>query len=149
MIAWDGKTLAADRLIASDNLRCHSTTKIVRTPRGLFGWAGRASAAGDILAWFAAGAAPEKFPDSNRDGDNCTHLLHIANDGIINLYETGPYPILVHGTQMAIGAGADAAMATMYLGYDATKAVEVASAIVSGCGNGIDTLELAETKGQP
>jgi ATP-dependent protease HslVU (ClpYQ) peptidase subunit len=43
---------------------------------------------------------------------------------------------------IAFGAGRDYAMAAMHLGCDAHRAVEVACVFDTGCGMGIDTLEL-------
>lgn len=91
-------------------------------------------------AWFADGAKPDDFPPGFRDSNKCSTALVITEDGAINVYQSTPYPIEIVGPTHAIGSGAEAAMAVMALGHDARKAVEIASLVCSGCGNGIDTL---------
>jgi ATP-dependent protease HslVU (ClpYQ) peptidase subunit len=57
-------------------------------------------------------------------------------------YGQGPYPLEIEDRFTAMGCGRDYALAAMYLGHDARRAVEVACAIDVNCGCGIDTLEL-------
>jgi ATP-dependent protease HslVU (ClpYQ) peptidase subunit len=142
VIAWDGKTLAADKEASDAWVKASRTTKIHRRDNGLLAFAGNASMGRELLAWFDAGANPADFPSGNRDASNPTRLMHITLAGEILVYECGPYPLRFENEIYALGSGREAALAVMMLGHDATKAVEIASRLCTGCGNGIDTLEL-------
>lgn len=145
VIAWDGRTLAADREAGTQYLRYLRSTKIRRLPNGnLLGAAGDAAQAREMVAWIVDGADPDEFPSELRPGKtNAARALLITKDGgRILVYETGPHPIEFLGPYHALGAGAEAAIAVMLLGHDAKMAVEIASQVCAGCGNGIDVLEL-------
>lgn len=145
VIAWDGKTLAADKRATLGSL-IRTTTKIFRHGDALLAYAGDQSFGEQIKAWWIAGADPEKFPASQRDKDDWAGLLVIrprADPGLrIARYERTPHPLFFEDETFAIGCGRDFAMAAMYVGKTAREAVEVAIALDSGCGNGIDTLTL-------
>ena len=141
IVAWDGETLAADK---QATICGHGTTvtKIFRAGDGLVGFAGRASQAMEMLAWLAAGAEADDFPESQRDEDNAAAMLVITGESKILLYEFGPHPVLFEQKTFAIGSGRDYAIAAMYLGKTALEAVEVACILDTDCGCGIDTLTL-------
>jgi 20S proteasome alpha/beta subunit len=82
------------------------------------------------------------MPSTQRDEDKCCTMLVIAPDGEVRLYQAGPYPMVQENRYCAIGSGKEAAAAVLELGFDAKKAVEIASRVCVGCGNGMDTLEL-------
>jgi hypothetical protein len=98
----------------------------------------------DGALWFMAGASVADFPESQRDKDGHSSLLSITRDGAVRLYQRTPYPIELLNEQYAVGVGSEAAMAVMLCGFDARKAVEIASVVCQGCGNGIDTLALKD-----
>lgn len=89
--------------------------------------------------WFAAGGMPSEFPKSAREEDAA--LLVINPDGGIDYYTKGPIPTR-REPPFAGGIGSDFALAAMHCGRDARGAVEVACALSTYCGNGIDTLTL-------
>jgi hypothetical protein len=142
VIAWDGHTLAADKRASLGTL-IRTTTKIFRHADALLAYAGDAVFGEEMRAWFMRGAKPEDFPASNRDKDDWAGLLVIRKGEILR-YERTPYPLQFEDKQFAIGCGRDFALAAMHLGKTAREAVEVAIALDSGCGNGIDTLTLEE-----
>jgi 20S proteasome alpha/beta subunit len=139
VIAWDGTTLAADKRATLGSL-IRTTTKIFRVGDALCAYAGSAAGGEEMLAWFRDGAKPESFPASQRT-DEWSGLL-VVRKGEILKYEQAPYPLRFEDKFIAIGCGRDFAMAAMHLGHDARTAVEVAIALDSGCGNGIDALTL-------
>ena len=66
VIAWDGKTLAADRRACLGNT--HRTIhKLHRMTDCLCASAGESDAAQELIAWFEAGRDPAAFPPSQRD----------------------------------------------------------------------------------
>ena len=93
-----------------------------------------------MLAWYRNGAVPADFPAAQRT-EEWAGLLVIRKGEILK-YERGPYPVRFEDKFFAVGCGRDFALAAMYLGHSARRAVEVAIALDSGCGNGVDVLEL-------
>jgi 20S proteasome alpha/beta subunit len=147
VIAWDGKTLAADKR-ASFGTTIRTTTKIFRHGNALLAYAGDSAHGEEVRAWWMRGADPDDFPRSQRDKDDWAGLLVIRrgeHGPVIARYERTPYPIYFEDEHFSIGSGREFALAAMYLGCDARRAVEVACALDSGCGNGIDTLTLEDT----
>lgn len=147
VIAWDGKTLAADKRACIGTL-IMTTTKIFRVGEALAAYAGDADGGEEMLAWFNAGQDPDKFPSSQRDKYEWSGLLVIWENGRIWKYERTPYPIKFPPQKFAIGSGRDFALAAMHCGKSAVEAVEVASIFDSGCGNGIDVLTHGNVLGE-
>lgn len=140
VIAWDGQQLAADRESGDNYVKCLAAAKIQRLRNHLVGCSGPAAMAREMMAWFQRGAKAEDFPPSLRAEKSLT-MLAITPQGRILIYQDTPYPIEYLGPRHAIGAGREAALAVMLAGHDARRAVEIASMVCAGCGNGIDTLE--------
>jgi ATP-dependent protease HslVU (ClpYQ) peptidase subunit len=141
VIAFDGEFVAADRLASFGSTRM-TTTKIHRVGNAIAGYAGDACFGEQVLDWYRNGADPAKFPPSNRDKDDWAGLVVFERGQPIKRYERTPFPVIWHDKQAAIGSGRDYALAAMHLGYDARRGVEVAIALDTGCGQGIDVLEL-------
>jgi len=140
IIAYDGKTLAADKRAEYCGL-ARTVTKIFRHEGALVGIAGNGAQAREMLAWYEQGAKHENFPPSQRDRDDWASLITITDAGIFN-YERTPYPSRIEDQFMAWGSGRDYAITAMHLGKSAREAVEIACLFDVNCGNGIDTLAL-------
>jgi 20S proteasome alpha/beta subunit len=140
-IAWDGKTLAADKRM-SFSCEFATVTKLHRIDGCLVGWAGDAAIGRAMIAWARDGFNIDAFPSAQRDRSNNGSLMVIRPNGEINHYGVEPYPMIIEDKHYTIGSGSPFAMTAMYLGCDARRAVEVACALDIGCGNGIDTLTL-------
>ena|SRR3990167_897099 len=139
-IAWDGKTLAADKRVTNSGLGS-TITKVFEVNGKIVAFSGDGDAAMEMLAWFSAGAKPEKFPARNRSEKDWALLVVVDKEGL-RYYERTPYPIHNEDPFWACGAGRDYALAAMYLGKTAREAVEVACHFDISCGNGIDTMTL-------
>lgn len=140
VIAWDGRMLAADKRASIGSLY-RKTTKIFRRNNCLVGYAGDADKAEELMAWWAAGANPKEFPEPCRDDSRTWASLLVVSPGGLLHYQRTPYPVRYDsGQSMAIGSGRDFAMAAMHLGKTAAEAVDVACALDSGCGDGVDAL---------
>jgi ATP-dependent protease HslVU (ClpYQ) peptidase subunit len=140
VIAWDGKTLAADRMMEMNGGK-FPITKIRRLPDGtLIGSAGDTPRAMQIVEWIENGCVAGKLPAVQ--GDMYARALHIRSDGKAVLYANNDQPIIVEQPFMAIGSGQDYANTAMYLGHGARQAVAIASELCASCGMGIDALEL-------
>ena len=140
VIAWDGKTLAADK--ASTSVGHASTvTKIHRVPGGLVGVSGDCNGAVELLKWFRDGRDPNALPACQKT-DDAGYAVFIDHERRIWSYSKSATPMHAEDEKYASGAGRDYALAAMHLGFDARRAVEVACHFDAFCGNGIDTLEL-------
>lgn len=140
IVAWDGKTLAADKQAGYGN-GVRVVTKIFKHGDRLFGLAGDGGLAQEVMAWVLAGANPDKYPAAQRDKDNFTNVLVISKYKVIE-YARSPIPTLYEDIFLATGCGRDFAIAAMYLGKTAKEAVEIACRFDSACGMGVDTLTL-------
>lgn len=139
VIAWDGTTLAADRL-GNDGGLPTTICKIRRIGANLVGISGTASYAVCVFDWLAAGAQPEKLPACQIDKDDWCAVLEIRPDLTIWRYAMGAVPFQVLDKRNAIGSGRDFAMVGMHLGYTAEQSVLLAIELDINCGNGVDTL---------
>lgn len=138
-IAWDGKTLAADKRVTYAGL-ARTTTKIFRVGDARVGIAGDGAQGMDMLDWFRNGCEPDKFPPAQRDKEQWVTFVVIKR-GQLSVYERTPQPMVIEDTIYATGSGRDYAMAAMHLGKSAREAVEIACVFEINCGNGIDSLE--------
>lgn len=142
VIAWDGKTLAADKQMGTAYPR--SVTKIRRLASGeLVGVTGSFDQGLILMDWYAAGADPATFPAFQADHEKNSELLIVRVDGVVCSLSNLPVAMALENKQHAVGSGRDFAAAAMHLGLDARRAVEVTNALAGDCGVGIDTLELA------
>ena len=144
IIAWDGKTLAADRRAVCSSFKGGETTKIHTWDGGLCGFSGDMDTGVTLLDWLLTGADPKQYPELQESDPSS--LLVIYNDGQVAQFGRSPVPMLFANPYHAIGSGAKYALAAMYLGKKAKQAVEVACALDVYCGNGIDTLTLKGCK---
>ena len=153
-IAWDGKTLAADKKVSAGYATPWVTTKIFKvTVRlgpgkpavpGVAGTMGTCDISAELLAWYLKGAKATDFPKSAREHEGSLVVIH--KGGILQ-YTGGPFPMKLEDTQCAWGSGGDLARLAMHLGKTAKEAVELACLFEpAGCGLGIDTLTLGRTK---
>jgi len=140
VIAWDGKTLAGDKRATCAGL-IRTVTKILRVGPLLVAGSGDLDMVVAGFVWVEGGRKPEEFTAAMRDRDTSPDIL-VIEEGRVLKYERTPYPMLFEDKLFAMGSGRDYALAAMYLGCDARKAVEVASEFDAGCGNGVDTLTL-------
>lgn len=137
VIAWDGKTLAADKR-AENGGYVYSVTKIFDCGDALIGVCGHLAHGLAMLGWWKDGRHPLMFPVGN-DEDWAT-LLVVHRSGLVERYESRPRPFPVEARFHATGSGRDFALMAMHLGYDAQAAVQLACELSADCGNGIDTL---------
>lgn len=139
VIAWDGITLAADKMTNFGGLY-GTTTKVHHIGDKLVGGCGTTALIQEMINWIKNGCDPEKFPEPQRDPNECAAVLVVNRDGTIHQYESTPWPIVLQNKQWAIGSGRDFAMAAMYLGKTAAEAVEITSALCNDCGAGVDVV---------
>jgi len=138
-IAWDGKTLAADRRVSYGSISDAKMTKIAKTKFGLCGAAGNSSLAAGFKRWFHNGEKGDP-PTLGKDGEIATAFI-IRSSGLrlhydqCGWYEVDPGPF-------AIGSGYEIAIGAMESGKSAVQAVQIAAKLDGCTGNEIDILEL-------
>lgn len=137
-IAWDGKTLAADKMAIANGLTS-TVTKIFRIGNLLVGTSGELDQGCEMVEWVRNGRKQSEFPASQRT-DKWAPTVVIEADGRPSRYEQSPHPIRQEQPCYAMGSGIEIARAVMHLGHSSMEAVVVACALRSDCGNGVDTL---------
>lgn len=152
VVAWDGRTLAADRRMTDGAGLIRAVRKIhawtehdqgLARPAGL-AITGDAAVGSEMLEWLKAGAVPEAWPEAARE-DEATLIVVLRNEGrpaTIRQYTRGPYPMTVLDEISAWGSGRDFALAGMSLGLNAAKAVELACRFDCYSGGGVDLIDL-------
>ena len=144
IVAWDGKSIAADKMSISDGM-CTTVTKIVRLDDGrVAAWVGETSIGLALLEWIKTGN-PDKWPVTQRT-ENWACLIVANWDGVI-FYEREPFAQEVHEPFMAWGSGRDFAIGAMAMGANAKQAVEIANTFSTTCGNGIRCFNLIDEGG--
>lgn len=140
VIAWDGKTLAADKMAVNFGYG-GIVTKIRRAPDGaLLAYSGTYDVGIALAEWYCDGADKKAYPD-NKDGNDCrSFLMVIKPTGEIYRYEREPIALRFYDKFAAMGSGRDYALAAMHLGRTAVEAVALACELDVNCGKGIDTL---------
>lgn len=148
VVAWDGRTLAADKMTSFGGLHA-TTTKVHQVGKLLVSGCGNTAVLAEMLNWVRQGSKPEDFPNSQRDVAGNASLLVVQEDGSLLQYEHTPYPLRIDNKQWAIGSGRDFAVMAMHLGKSARDAVELTSIFCTDCGNGVDSLTLDTSEEEP
>jgi hypothetical protein len=139
VIAWDGRTLAADKRAHKYGL-AYTVTKVFRVGADrLVGISGDASRGAELIAWLERGGDPASYPEL-KDKDCPAFMLCVERGGRVLLYEKTAHPYVCEDEKWAEGEGRDFAVSAMHAGMDARAAVEWACRFVISCGNGIDAL---------
>lgn len=139
-IAWDGRSLAADRKISWGGGAMGETRKVHRrdSDGALIGVCGGTGVAQALADWFLTGEVGVK-PDLSPTDDDAASGLIIRPDGALwHIYKHGLVP--VSAPFLAFGSGADYALGAMAQGATAREAVAVAIRFDNGSGGEIDVL---------
>lgn len=142
VIAWDGKTLAADRQCTNNGLK-YEAIKIWQLETGeVVAVCGHMDSGLAMKHWFITGADPQQWPKVQEDNDRWSRLIVLRPNGELYQYERCPYPERIIASRLAWGAGADYAMGAMAMGADARRAVEITNEHSEGCGFGVDAYDV-------
>ncbi len=141
VIAWDGKTLAADRLLCVGHMK-NTGTKIIRHEEYMLGIYGNMAMGMALINWFKDGCVFESFPANSSDSEYEAGLVVIKPDGSVWEYIHTAHAMLLEDSFAAFGSGAEGAMVAMACGCGAKQAVELVSKYNITCGNGVDVLAL-------
>jgi ATP-dependent protease HslVU (ClpYQ) peptidase subunit len=140
VIAWDGKTIAADRSITFGEVKMIGN-KLWEIPGGAIAVCGGSYSGMLVKNWWISGARKEEWPDIQKDKEAWS-ILVVANSkkGVI-YYEQEPVGIEVGGI-MAWGSGKEIAIGVMASGGSAVNAVEIACTYSPFCGFGCDFVNI-------
>lgn len=144
VIAWDGRTIAADKQATIAGMRT-TVTKLRRIkrlnhPPEVIGWTGDMDSGEMMAKWYESGGDPDKFPECQKT-DAWSRLI-VADKHGVRFYERQPVATRVEDKFAAWGSGRDFAMAALYLSNSARMAVGVATQFSTECGMGVDEFDL-------
>lgn len=143
VVAWDGKTLAVDRIGNCEGWS-YRTRKLWLFPKrkAACAFAGNLGRMAEIAKWVGEGCRRSAFPEFQRDPELGVEGL-VVLDGLPFVltysYELVPSLGLFH----AVGYGRDFALAAMALGHTAVEAVSLAGHLCTSCGKGVDWADCA------
>lgn len=142
-IAWDGKTLAGDRLCTDGRTKSERRKVMQYALRAeLIAYAGRVDVGDEMVQWYLFDVSRrEAFPAGQRDDNTSVTLIVVERSGDIIEYGITPCPIRHSKPQFyAIGSGREYAMAAMHCGKTAAEAVEIAAVYDLYTGGGVDVV---------
>lgn len=145
IIAWDGKTLVADKQSTSIGY-ASTVTKIFLVPNGVVAFTGDLGRAGLILNWFLNGRCTDKWPKLDNSADGVQSIFATGNKLFVYDESSLGFGFQIEDKFAAWGHGRDYALAAMHLGKSAIEAVEIACILDLHCGKGIDYFERTEFK---
>jgi ATP-dependent protease HslVU (ClpYQ) peptidase subunit len=136
-IAWDGKTLAADKQSTWGTTPVPTTKIFFKNDTGhIYGAAGCKDDVMKFFAWME-----DTMPEDNKPVLSDDFCGIIIEDGAIFQVNKGLILHRIHRKTWAIGSGADYALGAMAMGADAKDAVDVATQLDINTGLGIETIE--------
>jgi hypothetical protein len=137
VVAWDGKTVAADKRACLFDAAM-KTTKAWLMPGGIIvATTGERGFGLAMVDWWSAGALAATWPPFQAT-DDWARLIVFEPGQDPYTYERQPVRQVVEDPFMAWGSGRDFAMGAMAMGANARQAVAIASQFNVYCGNGID-----------
>jgi hypothetical protein len=151
VIAYDGKTIAADRMATYNEIQLKAEKLIQIEPHIIVGFVGEHGQGQSLINWFTSGADPKDFPVPAEGASAALVVFTKQLDGTTNpkgtpicmFYPGGnPVPLEVTDAPMAWGSGGHIALGAMLAGKTAAKAVEIASTVADGCGFGVTAFKL-------
>lgn len=142
-VAWDGKTLAADKQSHQGDLR-RVCTKIHQCKDGtVIGFVGETSAGQIMTEWYMDGEDFSKYPASQKDDKLNCYLIVAKKNNPVYVYSYLPIGMPEPEGIAAWGSGRDFALGAMAMGANATQAVKVASQFDINTGMGVDYFDVA------
>lgn len=139
-VAYDGRSLAADRQISCDGTVYRSAKKIHEIDGSLIACCGSVGQINHFLKWFKAGRK-KKAPDLDEFG-----AIEITK-GRAYTWEGDSRIELGADDKVAIGSGWCWAASAMDFGKTAAEAVQYASTRDNGTGYGVDFVEIRKRQG--
>jgi len=155
VIAWDGRTVAADSLgVVGHGVRSRlASAKIELRDGVVFGTTGRMGPLRDAwIAWWQAGADAANVPAQGGAAEDCGNFLVFKDGRCFVFSHLIPYAC-EESAPFAYGSGSEFAIGAMRTDIkagrspDATNAVEVAIECDVNCGGPVLTIDLPHASG--
>ena len=145
-IACDGREIAADGLVTSDNFRMErNARKILVEDGAIYAIAGTQCLMRPLVDWVKAGADPDKLP---KFGEMAWGLLVISRTRAVHYQSRCHFPEEV-SYPFTTGSGREIALGAMRAGRSAREAVEIACEEDVWSGGKILSYNISEALGQP
>lgn len=127
-VAWDGKTLAADRRVTANGVVNTEWTKVHKRKDGtLIGVGGEMCTGSEFIRWFMSGEKGKKPPlRAMVTNDLAAAAIIVRPNGVVEAHDQDGWHV-VESPRYAIGSGGNFAMVAMKCGAFADRAVEIAS----------------------
>lgn len=143
VIAYDGRYVASDRMITSENGMHGISRKLTVVEDWVLVTTGAADHGEELVVWFKDGKKPDAYPRT-RSNEKEAYLYGFKKDHPVLCFQLFPTPIMFPMLEFAAGCGGDIARAAMHLGRDARQACAVACDLNVYCGNGVEYVDLHE-----
>ena len=144
-IAWDGKTLAADRRVSFGSVSDGNVTKIVKRKKdgALAAAAGNSSMAAAFRRWFLNGERRlDTKPELSKDTETASGVI-IRPNGVVEIHDQYGW-FELETEKYANGSGWEIAIGAMHAGATAEEAVRIAAKLDGNTGDEVDVLELGK-----
>jgi hypothetical protein len=141
-IAFDGKTLAADRHVSADGARFRFMRKIHDVPGGFIAGCGDVGQVYKFIKWHLSGYKGD-VPDLSNFG------ALVVIRGNVSMWDGDAEMPIEPGQPLAIGSGTNWALAAMDFGKTAVEAVEYAATRCNGTGGGVDSVTINPPRRKP
>ena len=141
VFAYDGRFVAADRMITNDSGRHGICRKITVWEKHVLVTSGAADHGEALTIWFKDGLNPAAFPKAQA-GDKDAYLYVFGYKVPVMCFQTWPSPVLFPMDFYAGGAGGDVAWTALHMGRDAREAAKIACELNIYCGGGVEYVDL-------
>ena len=143
VIAWDGKTLAADTQVRRGDVRTTGHAKIKDYEEYAYAITGDATHFDTLVAWHRAGGVVADYPADCKDAT--TLIVVDKRSGECASYIEGPYAWRADGVS-AWGCGMSMAHGAMYAGASAAEAVQICIDHCDGVGGTVMSVTVTGQK---
>lgn len=146
VIAWDGRSVAADRLgvVSGGGRSFHSHSKLEKRDDKVYATTGMMAPMRDAwIAWHESGCDPASVPPCGALAEDLGNFI-VFHEGKCFIFSAMvPYPC-EEAAPFAWGSGGDYALGAMLAGADAKVAAEIAIACDTRCGGPVDVIEMLQ-----
>ena len=146
VIAWDGKTLATDRMANDGSQKWESSkawySKRYKEDECIITGTGLLAHIIQMKAWYIQGGDVDSFRDlpCNRVAYSTSQLIVVRREGLY-VFE-GHHPVLRKEEFCAFGDGKEIAMGALAMGATAKQAVLICNDFSLHCGKGVELFSL-------
>ena len=146
VIAYDGRYVAADRLISNEGGMVKHCSKLTVFEGAVLTTCGAADHGAMLEVWFKEGCKPEQFP-APIPGSKDAYLYVFKWKAPVMCFQCYPAPVVFDVDYYACGSGNEVAHTILHLGHSAEYAAKIACELNIFCGGGVDVIDLKDLAG--